>query len=132
MSTPHSSPIPANLEQQRKLAKDLIRAARDGDPAALARIRAVRPDAGAPPRSLKLADAQLAVAREGGFDSWPKLVADFQERDVKAFCDAVQSGDTARARSSCSRRHTSGNGSTIRCSPSASGPRTSPRRTSRC
>lgn len=93
MSTPNSSPIPANLEQQRKLAKDLIRAARDGDPAALARIRAVRPDAAAPPRSLKLADAQLAVAREGGFESWPKLVADLQERDVKAFCDAVRGGD---------------------------------------
>jgi ankyrin repeat protein len=93
VSTPNSSRIPANLEQQRKLAKDLIRAARDGDPAALARIRAVRPDAAAPPRSLKLADAQLAVAREGGFESWPKLVADLQERDVKAFCDAVRGGD---------------------------------------
>src|SRR5688572_28635714 len=93
MSAPSSSRIPANLEQQHKLAKDLIRAARDGDPAALARIRAVRSDAAAPPRSLKLADAQLAVAREGGFDSWPKLVADLQERDVKAFCDAVHGGD---------------------------------------
>ncbi|MGH9370803.1 MAG: ankyrin repeat domain-containing protein [Vicinamibacterales bacterium] len=93
MSTPNSTRIPANLEQQRKLAKDLLRAARDGDPAALARIRAVRPDAAAPPRSLKLADAQLAVAREGGFESWPKLVANLQERDVKAFCDAVRGGD---------------------------------------
>ena len=93
MSTPSSSRIPTNLEQQRKLAKDLIRAARDGDPEALARIRAVRSDAGASPRSLKLADAQLAVAREGGFDSWPKLVAEVQERDVKAFCDAVCGGD---------------------------------------
>jgi ankyrin repeat protein len=93
MSAPNSSRIPANLEQQHKLAKDLIRAARDGDPAALARIRVIRPDAAAPSRSLKLADAQLAVAREGGFESWPKLVADFQERDVKAFCDAVRGGD---------------------------------------
>jgi hypothetical protein len=94
VSTPNSSHIPANLEQQHKLAKDLIRTARDGDPAALARIRAVRPDASTPPRSLKLADAQLAVAREGGFESWPKLVADLQTRDVKAFCDAVRGGDT--------------------------------------
>jgi ankyrin repeat protein len=95
MSAPSSSRIPANLEQQHKLAKDLIRAARDGDPAALARIRAVRPDAATPPRSLKLADAQLAVAREAGFESWPKLVADLQERDVQAFRDAVESGDIA-------------------------------------
>jgi ankyrin repeat protein len=92
--TPHSSGIPANLEQQRKRARDLIRAARDGDPAALARIQAVRQDAGAP-RSLKLADAQFTVAREAGFESWPKLVADFQRRDVTAFCDAVRSGDIA-------------------------------------
>ena len=93
MSTLNSSPTPVNLEQQRKLAKDLIRAARDGDAAALARIRAVRLDAAAPARSLKLADAQLAVSRESGFDSWPKLVADLQERDVKAFCAAVRGGD---------------------------------------
>ena len=96
MSTPNVSRNSANLEQQRKLAKDLIRAARDGDSAAIARIRTVRSDAAAPPRSLKLADAQLAVAREGGFESWPKLVADLQERDVKAFCDAVGGGDIPR------------------------------------
>jgi ankyrin repeat protein len=83
----------SSLEQQRKLAKDLLRAAREGDPEALARIRAVRSDAGAEPRSLKLAHSQLAIAREGGFESWPKLVADFHERDVRAFCDAVRAGD---------------------------------------
>ena len=88
MSSRTPFPVPANLEQQRKLAKDLIRAARAGNAAALARMRAVRPDAAAAARSLKLADAQLAVAREGGFESWPKLIADFHERDSKAFCDA--------------------------------------------
>jgi len=105
VSTPNSSPVPANLEQQRKLAKDLIRAARDGDPSALARIRTVRPDAGAPPRSLKLADAQLAMAREAGFESWPKLVADLQERDVKAFCDAVGGGDIPRTQQLLASTH---------------------------
>jgi ankyrin repeat protein len=97
VSTPSLSPTPLNLEQQRKLAKDLIRAARDGDAAALARINAVRPDAGTPPRSLTSADAQLAVAREAGFESWPKLVAALQERDVRAFCDAVRRGDVPHA-----------------------------------
>jgi hypothetical protein len=105
VSTPSSSPVPANLEQQRKLAKDLIRAARDGDPGALARIRAVRSDASAPSRSLKLADAQLAVAREAGFASWPKLVADLQERDVKAFCDAVRGGDNPRTQQLLASAH---------------------------
>ena len=97
MSSRTPFPVPANLEQQRKLAKDLIRAARAGNAAALARMRAVRPDAAAAARSLKLADAQLAVAREGGFESWPKLIADFHERDSKAFCDAVRTGDVRLA-----------------------------------
>ena len=95
MPTSNSS-SPANLEQQHKLAKDLIRAARKGDEAALARIRAVRSDAASPPRSLTLADAQLTIAREAGFDSWPRLVADFHQRDVQAFCDAVREGNVQR------------------------------------
>ncbi|MEO8074906.1 MAG: hypothetical protein ABI818_01175 [Acidobacteriota bacterium] len=104
MSTPNSSPVTTNLEQQRKLAKDLIRAARDGDPAALARIRAVRADAAAP-RSLKLADGQFAVAREAGFESWPKLVADLHLRDVQAFCDAVDRGDLPRTQQLLASAH---------------------------
>jgi hypothetical protein len=105
VSTPNRPVIPTSLEQQRKRAKDLIRAARDGDAAALARIQAVRSDAATPTRSLKLADAQLAVARESGFDSWPKLVADFQQRDVKAFCDAVVAGDIPRAQQLLASTH---------------------------
>lgn len=100
MSTldPSPSPTPENLEQQHKRAKDLLKAARDGDAAALARIRAVRTDAGEPARPLMLADAQLAIAREAGLDSWPKLVADLQARDVAAFHQAVRAGDVARVR----------------------------------
>src|SRR5687768_9955319 len=59
-----------NLEQQYKLAKELLAAARAGDAAALARIRAHRTDA-----EPKLADAQLAIAREAGFPSWARFVA---------------------------------------------------------
>jgi ankyrin repeat protein len=97
MSAPQPFAVPANLEQQHKLAKDLLRAAREGDAPALARIRAARSDAGTPARSLKLADAQLAVAREHGHESWPKLVAALEERDVEAFRDAVNDGDVRRA-----------------------------------
>ena len=50
-----------NLEQQRKRAKDLLRAVRAGDAAA--------PDAA----TMKLADAQFAIARELGFRSWRDL-----------------------------------------------------------
>ena len=92
-----TSSVPINLEQQHKLAKDLIRAARAGDAEALSRIRAVRSDAGLADRTLRLADAQLAIAREAGFDSWPELVGDLQERDVQTFRDAVTRGDVERA-----------------------------------
>jgi ankyrin repeat protein len=95
VSTPHSS-LPTNLEQQHKRAKDLLRTALEGDTAALDRIRAVRSDAASPTRPLKLADAQFAVAREAGFDSWPQLIAELEQRDVKAFCDAVRQGDVPR------------------------------------
>ena len=61
-----------SLEQLRNQAKDLLRGARGGDASALARLTATgRRAAGARPT---LADAQLAIARELGFPSWPKLV----------------------------------------------------------
>jgi ankyrin repeat protein len=55
--------FPIDLEQARKRAKELLRAARAGDEAAVERI-------GATPR---LADAQRAVARELGRASWADL-----------------------------------------------------------
>jgi ankyrin repeat protein len=103
VSTP--STVPTNLEQQHKLAKDLLRAARVGDPGALARIRAVRSDAGLVDGAWQLADAQLAIAREAGFVSWPKLVADLQARDVQAFRDAVTRGDVERVRGLLATAH---------------------------
>jgi ankyrin repeat protein len=90
-------PVPTSLEQQHKLAKDLLHDARGGDPAALARLKAVRSDAGAA-RPLQLADAQLAIARETGFDSWPMLVEHLQRRDIKTFRDAVSHGDVSTVR----------------------------------
>lgn len=89
-------PVPTNLEQQHKRAKDLLREARDGDPVALERLRAVRADAGGT-RPLQLADAQLSVARECGFESWPKLVEHLEQRDVTAFRRAVSQRDVATA-----------------------------------
>jgi hypothetical protein len=62
-----------NLEQQRKQAKDLLRACRAGDAAARRRLADAlgprRPEAAA----LKLTDAQFAIARELGFASWRDL-----------------------------------------------------------
>jgi ankyrin repeat protein len=55
-----------NLEQLRKQAKELVRAARTGDPKALERLGGREP---------VLARAQLVLAREHGYPSWPALVA---------------------------------------------------------
>ncbi|HEX2168248.1 MAG TPA: hypothetical protein VHG09_13525, partial [Longimicrobiales bacterium] len=61
---PHPS-----LEQQKKLAKELLRAWRDGDPAAHDRISRRLPDKS----RITLADAQFVIAREYGFSSWAEL-----------------------------------------------------------
>src|SRR5687767_4545464 len=62
-----------NLEQQRNRAKDLLRAVRAGDAAAGRRLA----DAVALPvrdaATIKLADAQFAIARELGFRTWRDL-----------------------------------------------------------
>ena len=75
------------------------------DATALARIQAVRSDSGGASRPLQLADAQLAIAREGGFESWPKLVADFHEQDFTVFVNAVEKGDAPRAQQQLALEH---------------------------
>ena len=67
-----SLPASPSLEHLRKAAKDLMRAHRAGDDAARARVAAQHPRPGEP---LKLSGAQLVVAREHGFPSWPRLRA---------------------------------------------------------
>jgi hypothetical protein len=62
-----------NLDQLRRQARELLRAAADGEPAALTRIHAVS-------GRLSLSVAQLAVAREHGFASWPALHAEVERR----------------------------------------------------
>jgi ankyrin repeat protein len=60
------------MEQLRKQAEDLLRLYRAGDPDAVARVAAGHPD---PSEPLKLTTAQLVIAREYGFPSWPALRA---------------------------------------------------------
>src|SRR5215211_3376964 len=67
-----SRALPPNpsLEQLKHQAKDLLKASRDLNLQALLRIEQYLPN-----RSgvATLADAQLVLAREYGFASWPKL-----------------------------------------------------------
>ena len=76
-----------NLEQLRKQAKELVRAARAGDEDALRRLGDLPP---------KLASAQTVLAREHGYPSWPALVA-AAEADVESFVVAATSGRCERA-----------------------------------
>jgi hypothetical protein len=66
-------PARPSLEQLRKQAKELLRDYRAGTPAAAERVRAVLPRL-EKPEDVILADAQFVLAREYGFESWPKLV----------------------------------------------------------
>jgi ankyrin repeat protein len=63
-----------NLEQLRKQAKDLVKAAGAGEPEALARLGDL---------PVKLASAQTVLARERGFSSWPALVHELAEQPFR-------------------------------------------------
>ena len=66
----------ASLDHLKNQAKSLLKLARDENPHALGRLRRAKvipekSDASHPP--LKLADAQLAIARENGSSTWMEL-----------------------------------------------------------
>jgi len=78
-------PARPDLGQLRRQAKELQRAATAGDADALRRVGTVS-------QRLVLASAQLAIAREYGFASWPRLRIEVLRRE------ALDSGDAARLR----------------------------------
>ncbi len=76
--TARQLPERPNLDQLKRQAKDLLRAARAHGATALQRFRILPafanvPDADLARRPLALHDAQSAIAREYGFDSWKAL-----------------------------------------------------------
>jgi hypothetical protein len=91
-------PARPNFEQYKKQAKDLVKAFRAGDDAALQRLREHHPH---PARdSFELAHAQLVIAREHGVDSWPKFKQQIESASVrvppavwKMAEDAIVAGD---------------------------------------
>jgi hypothetical protein len=66
-------PFRPDLDQLRHQAKDLLKAIRRGEPAALGELERNHPRRPAP-ATARLADAQLALARSYGVASWPRLV----------------------------------------------------------
>jgi hypothetical protein len=73
------SQLPArpDLDQLRRQARELHRAARGGDAGALRRLRRVS-------GTVALSAAQLAIARDYGFASWPRLKAEVEHRRAQA------------------------------------------------
>jgi ankyrin repeat protein len=68
-------PSRPDLEQLRRQAKELLRSAGRGDSEAVDRIHAVS-------SKPTLASAQLAIAREHGFASWPQLKREVERREI--------------------------------------------------
>ncbi|HSY03222.1 MAG TPA: hypothetical protein VK819_13745, partial [Acidobacteriaceae bacterium] len=88
-------PVRPNLDQLRNQAKDLLRAVRQGDPAAVGELRKNHPkgiDSAAETTAIKLADAQAALARSYGLASWPRLVT------ACRMTDAIWRGDVDTVR----------------------------------
>ncbi|HMF15264.1 MAG TPA: ankyrin repeat domain-containing protein [Gemmataceae bacterium] len=78
---PRQLPARPHLDQLKNQAKDLLKGHKSGDPEAIHRIRESHPRfAEAPVQGIAtarftLSGAQLVIAREYGFSSWPKLKA---------------------------------------------------------
>jgi len=90
MRTTDLTPLPErpNLEQYKKQAKDMVKAAK---------LSPVSTE-------LTLADAQLTIAREHGFESWPKFALHVKEltklsspiSNFEAAADAIVAGDVTK------------------------------------
>jgi len=87
-----SLPIRPDLDQYRTQAKELFAACEAGDPEALARIADHRSRDDGP----ILSDAHLTLAREHGFDSWPKFKRGIEL--APQLRDALDPGDPERIR----------------------------------
>ena len=85
-------PVRPNLDQLKHQAKDLLRAIHEGDSGAIAELRKHHPKPSIEPANAKLADAQAALARSYGLQSWPRLVT------ACRMTDAIWRGDEAAVR----------------------------------
>jgi ankyrin repeat protein len=86
-----------SLEQYKKQAKELVRDAAAGVQSGLARLRRhhprMRETVSDQPRVIQLSDAQLVVAREHGYRSWPEFAKHVETlriiRDVEELDDPL-------------------------------------------
>lgn len=113
-------PATPNLEQYKKQAKDLVRDRRDGIAGALGLIRRHHPRFHKQPDTQEirngrftLTDAQLVIAREYGFESWPKFAKYIETirliQSVGSLADPV----SAFIEVACVPRHSGHNSGTL-------------------
>jgi ankyrin repeat protein len=98
-----------NLEQYKKQAKELQRSVVAGTAAAIERIRQHHPRLGQAGldslRALSLADAQLVLAREHGYESWPEFAKHIGTlRVIRALGD-LRNPDNVFLEVACVDRH---------------------------
>ncbi|HEX3772924.1 MAG TPA: FHA domain-containing protein [Polyangiaceae bacterium] len=98
-------PAKPNLEHLKKQARALHKAVRRGDASAEARAARLHPQLARAERfdaeQFSLSDAQLVLAREYGFESWPKLgehvARSVPARDAVASAESAESAESALA-----------------------------------
>src|SRR5262245_61051466 len=67
-------PARPDIEQLKHQVKDLLKSCKSGESTAIERIRKSHPrGAQIEISNVRLSDTQLVIAREYGFESWPKL-----------------------------------------------------------
>lgn len=93
---PRRLPVRPDLAQLKHQAKDLLRAIRAGDASALAELAQFHPK-NPDPASVKLADAQLVLARAYEAPSWPRLA------QACELIDAIWRDDVAAVRAMIDR-----------------------------
>jgi len=109
-----SSEIPdrPDLDQLRRQARELLRAAANGEPRAVTRLRAVS-------ERVMLSAARLAVAREYGCPSWPALKTEVERRrrlSESAASPPVPGGDERRSLNAPEERWSFGGATAIETS----------------
>ena len=87
---PNSLPARPSLEQYKKQAKELLKAYRSADVETIRRVKKNHPrfeklsEPGFEISKFALTDAQLVIAREHGFESWPKFARRIESMNSEA------------------------------------------------
>lgn len=104
-------PDQPNLKQYKKQAKDLLHAHAQAEPTALTRISRHHPRLlnqrldTIRLASFQLSDAQLVIAREHGFESWPKFARHIETHRLSREVASLDDPASAFIEAACSPRH---------------------------